>query len=756
MKKKNFGNAQAQVYVDEIEQFLKYSTSHLSNAQDIVDHITNFAWEYLPHDVLGGIQKAYEYAAKAHEGQTRLSWEPYIIHPLRSTEILMNIKPDIPTIQACILHDVIEDTPYTYQDIKNAFGEVVANLCDWLVKVSKVRYRWEDRQIETLKKTFLAMATDLRVIFVKIADRIHNIQTLHFHPKPDKRKRIAMETLKIYVPICRKLWLYKYQVYLENWVFKVLYPDGYRRVLDYLNKKYSKADQTIEAWIKKIERILKKAWIKDFEVKWRLKSPFRIHEKLTKKYHTHDFSKVLDVLAFRVIVWSVGECYHTLWVIHNNYTPLIKKIKDYIAVPKFNDYQSLHTTILWMFVFPVEIQIRTEEMEQVAEYGVAAHFAYSESNQSALISEKQSKWISQLKDLVNDYKEAEEDRQEQFKTDLDIEVLNKKIFVYTPKWDVLEFPSASTLLDFAFRVHTDLWLKFKNWLVNGVIKPINYVLKTWDVVSINTFKNKITATKHWIDFLHTPTAKVKLTRHIRNQERDYYIERGIILLNNKLEQYWLPLFGHEKDKIWLLYTEDELEGYFLSFIDKKKSPLVLVRKVYAEFLALKDLESKIIQKESKAKKVVQTIEQYYEEVVIDGLKQLPYESCKLCNPHIWQKILAKVDRSWIKIHQLDCPAIRTITFDKFMEAHWKNEEINYYKVKLTITMPNESWNLVSLMTLFKQLEISIEHMSVDSYENNMFTITIESIQHNPTKISFLLKDIKAQYRFITAIKTNIA
>lgn len=232
-------------------------------------------------------------------------------------------------------------------------------------------------------------------------------------------------------------------------------------------------------------------------------------------------------------------------MVHKQYNPLINKIKDYIAVPKFNNYQSLHTTVLGMFHFPVEIQIRTPNMEQIAELGVAAHFAYSEKNDSTVMSDKQTNWIKQLKNLVDNYKETEKEAVDQFKTNLDIEVLTKKIFIYTPKGDVIEFPAGSTVLDFAFRVHTDVGLRFKNAMINGSIKPISHVLETGDVVQINTFKYRVTATRHWMDFLHTPTAKAKLARFIRKQEIDHYLQRGKEMLLHSLKKYDLPLLGAE-------------------------------------------------------------------------------------------------------------------------------------------------------------------------------------------------------------------
>ncbi|MDO4713522.1 MAG: HD domain-containing protein [bacterium] len=311
---------------------------------------------------------AYHFTKNAHAGVKRLSGEPYIIHPLKATLFLMELKPDLESIQSCIMHDVIEDTPITYEEIAAEFGEEVANICEGLVKVSKVRYQGEDRHLETIKKTFLAMAKDLRVIFVKLADRIHNIQTLQFHPEEKKRKKIAEETLKIYAPIAKRLGLYHFQLLLENGSFAVLNPDEFHKITSYLKKYFREGEKYTEKGLKMLTSLIKKEGVKNFQVKGRIKSPYRVYEKLSKKYHETDISTVMDLLAFRVITEDIGDCYTVLGIIHKYYIPLIKKIKDYIALPKFNGYKSIHTTVLGMFRFPVEIQIRTQEMDNVAEY----------------------------------------------------------------------------------------------------------------------------------------------------------------------------------------------------------------------------------------------------------------------------------------------------------------------------------------------------------------------------------------------------
>lgn len=499
------------------QHFFDYQPCFSDDPQDLLQEILRKAQVYLSVEDLEIIRQTYEFTKLAHQGVKRQSGEPYIVHPLKATIFLMEINPDLVSIQACLLHDVIEDTDYTYEDIQQRFGTEVADICEGLVKVSKVRYSGEERSLETLKKTFLAMAKDLRVIFVKFADRIHNIQTLQYHPKEEKRLRIAEETLKIYASLANRLGLYTYQLYLENGSFKVLYPEKFTQIMDYIKKYLGNGEKLINMGIKNMTSILKKEGLHDFSVLGRIKSPFRIYEKMEKKYRTNDVSLIMDLLAFRIVTESVSDCYMILGVIHKYYTPLIKKIKDYIAVPKFNGYKSIHTTILGMFRFPIEIQIRTKAMDIIAEHGIAAHYAYSENNASVEVPLTQSEWIQKLKQIVSNYSLSLD--KTHFKDALQVEILDKSIFVYTPKGDIKELPSGSSVLDFAFHIHGELGLKFKNALVNNQLKPLSYKLKTGDIVQINTHKDRFSAMRYWVEYLHTPSARSKLLKFIKTQEK---------------------------------------------------------------------------------------------------------------------------------------------------------------------------------------------------------------------------------------------
>lgn len=734
-------------WLEAMEDFLIYNEDDV--CQDdvkIMEQIINSVSKYLNDDEIRKIQKAYIYAAQAHSGQKRLSGEDYIVHPLRATQILLTLKPDAVTIQACILHDVIEDTPITYEDILTNFWKEVADLCEWLVKVSKVRYQWEDRQIETLKKTFLAMASDLRVIFIKIADRIHNIQTLHFHPKEDKKQRIALETLKIYVPICKKLWLYQFQLYLENGVFKVLHPNEYDQVLSFLKKKYSHADRDIIKWKIKLERLLSKAGITNFSVTWRVKSPYRIYEKLIKKYNKLDFSKVLDVMAFRVVVDGIPECYNVLGIIHSAYNPLINKIKDYIAVPKFNDYQSLHTTILGLYPFPIEIQIRTRDMHSIAEFWVAAHFLYKDWEPvDNILTHRQSEWLMNLQDSVEKYQS--QDKKDDFHDKLSIELLDNNIFIYTPKWDVIELSKWSTVLDFAFRIHTDVGLRFNNATVNGIIKPIGYALKSGDVVVVNTFKNKYTATKYWIDYLHTPTAKSKLIRFIKHQEKEVYIQKGSLILEAKLIRYELPLLSSDKDKIKKYYGE-QLEHTLMQIASKALSPMTVLKQVYN---IIGDKPNLITENSKKQ----DTIWQDSNKVIIDDSLLLSYDLCSLCSPQPGQKIIARSGKDWIKIHTMTCKALQTVSLDKLIKAKREHDTNVIYNFDIEITIENKNINLIALLSILQELGITIESVKIDKPSETLYIIYISFSHENPSKIGYVINYIQKHYADIISIKKKI-
>lgn len=743
-----------------LEKFVNYKPIFNDDPKDIIEDIIKKWKEYLPADTdYNEIWKAYEFARKAHQHSLpRHSGEPYIVHPVLSTVFLMKIKPWIKSIQACLLHDVIEDTPYTYDDVKEHFGLEVADLCSGLEKVSKVKYKiehnlWErelknklieageTRNIETLKKTFLAMGKDLRVIFIKLADRIHNVQTLTFHPKEEKKQRIAEETLKIFVPIAQRLWLSVFQTYLENGSFRALNEKDFNKIFNYVKKRYWQDQSYTNKWVEMLESILKsEKTLKSFDIKWRLKSPYRIYKKM-KKYQTTDISKIMDVMAFRIVTETIPDCYNILWIIHSYYTPIINKIKDYISLPKQNWYRSIHTTVLGMFEFPVEIQIRTRDMDEIAQFWIAAHFAYKEEWWSVEVSEKQAQWIKKLQEIVKEFQE--ESDKERFKDELQIEILDKNIFIYTPSWEVKELPHWSTVLDFAFRIHTDLWLKFKTAFVNNVIVPIDFKLNNWDIVNIVSYKNRFTFSKSWLNFLHTPSAKGKLNKYLKGLEKDEYIKDWLETINAKLKHFSLPLIESKNDLIWKKYKWEELEKILIMIHEKQLTPLKLIKRFYPD---------KILDKlEQQIKPVyIDTEEKPF--ILIDWDKQLSHTLCPECKPKANDIIIWRSSKEWIKIHKISCSALKSISFEKLVEVHWNTQSGSKYNISFELDMLDKPGVLLKILTIFSNFNINISNINVWNNPVNWYSKIFLNIDvANPSKIHFVLKELKNQENLVKII-----
>ena len=741
--------------IKAFEKFFAYEPSFNEDPIDVLEDVLLKAKKYLSEADLKEIEATYQFTRDAHGGVARKSGEPYIIHPLRATQFLMEIRPDLVSIQACLLHDVIEDTDYTYEDIKERFGQEIADICEGLEKVSKVRYKGEDRDLETIKKTFLAMAKDLRVIFIKLADRIHNIQTLQYHPEEAKRIKIAQETLKIYAPVAKRLGLYSYQLYLENGSFRVLYPERFDQIMEYIRKYFGTGEKFIDKGIKSLTSILKKEWLSGFVVQWRIKSPFRIFEKMEKKYHTDDVSMIMDLLAFRVVTDTVTDCYMILGIIHKYYTPLIKKIKDYIAVPKFNGYKSIHTTILGMFRFPIEIQIRTRTMNEIAEHGIAAHYAYTESNTSVMTSGNQNAWIKRLQDIVAGY--VGSDDKEKFKAALNIEILDKAIFVYTPKGDIKELPQNSSVLDFAFGVHSDIGLRFKNAIVNGQIKPLSYILKTGDIVNINTFKNRYSAVKHWLDYLHTPSARGQLIKYIRMQEREARLDEAIEGLNFYLKNLGLPQFRSDKDQIQKLWDPLEVERKILFVLDKQETYGNLVRAAYPELMKTVQEKTMISDVEIQQENLKQNIQPSSSsvnasDVIVDNDKMLHCIFCPECHPTPEDKIIAKSGKEGIKIHAMHCKALKTLSYVSLLEAHWKADSVsNTYTIHTQLKFSKSKITIVDIIALFSSFSIPIFKFELAKVTDKDMLVSVEWEVSNPAKLAFLFSDLNKNHSSLEVV-----
>lgn len=655
------------------------------------------------------INKAYLYARDAHEGQIRLSWAPYIIHPIEASHILLSLKPDIYTIQACLLHDVIEDTPKTEEDIKEAFWWEVAFLCAWMEKLSKIKYRWEDRNIWSLRKMFIAMAEDLRVVFIKLSDRLHNMRTLKFHPKPEKRKRIAEETLNIYAPIADRLWLYALKNDLEEECFKILDPKDYKKLKKELKELSKSSEYFIKNAEKEIEKLLASVDIRDYEIDYRIKSIYSIYKKMHKKWL--DSSKWLhDIFWIRIILKDESECYRVLGLIHNKWKPLPKKFKDYIALPKPNWYKSLHTTVIWLLKDhlkqPAEIQIKTYEMKEYSDIWVAAHFEYKEKWSKIA---KDIDWVKELKDLTEWLEWAD------FMSSLKVDVFKNRIFVFTPKWDSINLPAWSTSIDFAYYVHTDLWNHITLSKVNGRVYPLDKDLHNWDVVEIVVDKNK-KPNPFWLSFVKTAKAKSCIKACLKKEDVEEYIERWKDIMNKYLVKSGLSEFDSRLST--LKYIDDKTYNYNdrLAILEQvwnfSITPANLIKRIIKSIpdYSEENKEEKVEKKEEGTikKEIKKTTKK---KLVIGWEENIPYVLCYCCRRIIPDRIVAHINSKWkITVHRRNCHILEWVNKDRLLSAYEKWSENDFMIVKINLLLNNKPWVLKELSDIVYSMWINIDQI----------------------------------------------
>ena len=464
------------------------------------------------------ITKAYNFAEKAHAGQKRMSGEPYFIHPFETAKILAKLRMDAQAISAGLLHDTLEDTKTTEEEIKKEFGDDILFLIKGVTKLGTLKYRGHERHVESLRKFFVAMANDLRVVIIKFADRLHNLRTLEFVPET-KRRRIALESIEVYAPLANRLGMGKLKGELEDAAFPYVYPKEYAQVEEIIKEKQDSFQTNLSAVQKELEKELKKNKIKVIEFDSRLKHRYSLWKKLMKR--EMDIEKIYDMVALRVVVETVEECYRVLGIVHSIWNPVPGRIKDYIAVPKPNGYRSIHTTIFTGQGGTAEIQIRTSEMHAEAAYGIAAHFAYKEqSNKKFKDAKEKFKWLEELKEL-NYAPEDPKNFIEHLKTDF----FNDRIFIFTPKGDVIDLPENSTPLDFAYTIHSDVGDHTFASRINGKMLPLFSKLKNRDIVEIITKKGSKPSSK-WLLYVKTSMAK----KHIKA-----YLEKNTLL--SKLKSF---------------------------------------------------------------------------------------------------------------------------------------------------------------------------------------------------------------------------
>lgn len=716
--------------------------------------------KYMNDDQIAFVEKAYKFAANAHKDQKRASGQPYIVHPTQVAGTLAKLSLDPDTIAAGFLHDTVEDTPVTNEDIKEKFGKDVAFIVDGVTKLNKYQYKSHQEFLaENHRKMLIAMAKDIRVIMVKLADRLHNMHTLE-HLRPDKQRRIASETMDIYAPLADRLGIGTVKWELEDMSFHYLNPKAYYRIVNLMNLKRSQREKYIQDAIKTLKESLDSLGIK-YEIYGRPKHIYSIYKKMVNKHK--DFNEIYDLLAVRVIVKTVKDCYAVLGAVHTKWKPMPGRFKDYIAVPKVNGYQSLHTTIIGPGGRPLEIQIRTEQMHEVAEYGVAAHWAYKRGNFKGVEQTSSNEKLDMVREIL-ELKDETSDADE-FMKSVKSEIFSDRVYVFTPKGEVYELPKGSVTLDFAYEIHTQVGSHAVGAKVNGKLVPLDYKLKNGDVIEIMTQSNA-TPSRDWVDLVKTSRARNKIRRYFRNLDRDRSIEQGEQMVADKLREQGLsPKVFMSKEHIEPLleqinyHTADEMYAS-IGFGDL--SAIGVVNRLTADIRRenekkkQKQLEEEILnsgqkavtenppsKKDSKAMKI-----KHKNGVMIQGISDLMLHLAKCCNPVPGDDIVGYVTKGrGVTIHRTDCRNIVNNDESKgrLIEVQWENVAENSaqsFNANIEVFGYNRGKLLTDVITKLNTLTPNINNISGKVNEDNIAHIYATVAVNNSAQLEDILTKLR--------------
>lgn len=676
---------------------------------------------------MGLVKKAYRYSAKAHRKQKRYSGEAYISHLLEVAKILADLELDMITISAGILHDVIEDTNTPLSTIKEEFGEEIAMLVNGVTKLSKISFKTrEEQQAENFRKMFLAMAEDVRVILIKLADRLNNMRTLQYIP-PHKRVKIARETLEIYVPIANRLGISRVQWELEDLSLHYLEPIKYREVVNRIAKNRPERESYVESIKAIIKKEIQKVRIKA-EIQGRPKNIYSIYKKMEKG--NKDFFQIYDLIAIRVICNSIRDCYAVLGLLHSIWKPMPGRFKDYIAMPKSNMYQSLHTTVITPKGEPLEIQIRTWEMHKTAEYGIAAHWKYKEKvdlKKDKKLEERLS-WLRQILEWQKDLKDPKE-----FMENLKIGLFQDEVFTFTPKGDVKILPSGSTPIDFAYLIHTDIGHSCVGAKVNKKIVPLDYKLKSGDILEILTSKSSRGPSRDWLKIAKTSGAKNRIRIWFKKEMREENIQKGRDLFEKEMEKYKIktsPELTKKLKEVTIELGFTESESMFENIGYGKLTPYQVLSKIIPQ-----EKISPVIPLVKIKKRIDQGIR-------VQGIDDVMIRFSRCCNPVPGDEIIGYITRGrGVSIHKADCTNINFISAekDRLIKVEWIKTEELFYPIKIKVVADDRP-NLVSdILLIFSSLKISVNAIHAVTDGNNVANIDVILSINNLSQIQEAIK-----------------
>lgn len=680
---------------------------------------------------LNAVKKAYEFAKKTHMGEKRRTGEDYIMHPLNVAYILTKIHSDYETLCAGLLHDVIKMDNIEDDVLINEFGPNIAKLVKEVTKINKLSFSADSEyQINYYKKILVGLCEDVRVIIIKLADRLHNMRTLWAIPE-NKQKEKAKETLEILAPIAHRLGIHYLKSELEDLSLRYYKPDVYYDIVTRLNNSKKERDDAILEMKSMISSMLNEHGIKH-EIKGRSKSIYSIYNKMQ---NGKKFEEIYDILALRVYVNTESECYLTLGLIHSKYKPLSKRFKDYIAMPKENMYQSLHTTIFGVGGELYEIQIRTYEMDKIAEYGIASHWAYKEKiDESQAIKNVMEQKLQMFRNIIESSKsEAEND--EEFVNTVKKEALDNNIYVYTPKGDVKELPYGSTPIDFAYKVHSKIGDKMVGAIVNDNIVPLDYKLKDGDIVKINVNKNSKGPSKEWANIAFTSLARNRIKGFYTKIDKTENIKHGEELIEKELRKLKIP-FSEFNDKINIILdnlNEDAIEDVYLSVGNGKYNPLSVINVINKE---TKTKEEIILNKISNVDRIVNI----KNDIIVAGIDEIKVTLANCCKPVKDDDVIGYITKgNGIVVHRTNCHNIVDVD-DRIIPIEWNPNSTNKYKTSIVIKMEKKDNVLVNIISKASSSNVTVESINlVNNSEYQTYNLVV--LVENVTKLKSFLNEL---------------
>jgi len=688
-----------------------------------LDDLIHKVVHYNPEADLDLLRKAYHFADLLHAGQKRFSGDPYIIHPVAVALILAELELDMDTLVAGLLHDTVEDTGVTLEDLQENFGVDIALLVDGVTKLNRLQFQSKmERQAENLRKMFLAMAKDIRVVLIKLADRLHNMRTLQYH-QPRKQQEIALETVEIFAPLAHRLGIYRLKWEMEDLAFRYLNPEKFAELSDLVAKTRDKREEYIRNTIVILREKLAEVKIYT-EIQGRPKHLYSIYQKMQQQQL--DFHEIYDVMAVRVLVNTVRDCYAVLGIVHTIWVPLPGRFKDYIAMPKSNLYQSLHTTVIGPQGDPLEIQIRTREMHRTSEYGIAAHWRYKEGGRVGE-SDRKLNWLRQLLDWQKEVKDAGE-----FMETLKIDIFSDVVFVFTPKGDVIELPAGSRPLDFAYRVHTQVGHKCVGAKVNGKIVTLDYGLKNGDIVEVLTSKQSRGPSYDWLKIVKTPQAKNRIRQWFKKEHRDENIIRGREALEREIKKQALEPEIIKSDRLLEYGRKMNLAGLddicaAVGNGDVAASNLVNKLREELSREARKGLAEERLQDMLQETRVKPSWGKPTQGIRVRGVDNLLIKLSHCCNPVPGDEIVGYVTRGrGVSIHREDCHNVGALLNDpdRLVEVAWDKDFHSPFQVKLEIESVDRAGLLNDVMAILTELKLSSPWVSARGRKDHSAVVDI--------------------------------